>query len=127
MAVRGSTVVGYCYAGHYRPRPAYRWSVDCSVYLAASEQRRGTGRRLYDALLPELRTLGYVTACAGIVLPNPASVALHEALGFRPVGVHRDIGFKHGSWHDVGRWQLALRPPPAEPVEPADWSPAVGG
>lgn len=127
VAVRGSTVVGHCYAAHYRSRPAYRWSVDCSVYVAASEQRRGTGRRLYDVLLPELRTLGYVTACAGIVLPNPASVALHEALGFRPIGVDRDIGFKHGSWHDVGRWQLALRPPPVEPVEPADWSPAVDG
>lgn len=48
-------------------------------------------------------------------------------LGFRPIGVDRDIGFKHGSWHDVGRWQLALRPPPVNPVQPADWSPAVGG
>ena len=67
-----------------------------------------------------------MTACAGIVLPNPASVALHEALGFRPIGVDRDIGFKHGSWHDVGRWQRALRPAPAEPAEPLDWSPPVG-
>lgn len=122
VAVRDGAVVGYCYAVHYRSRPAYRWSVECSVYLAPSEQGRGTGRRLYEVLLPELRALGYVTACAGIVLPNPASVALHEALGFRPVGVDREIGFKRGSWHDVGRWQLALRPPPAAPVEPVDWS-----
>lgn len=127
VAVRGGTVVGYCCAAHHRARPAYRWSVDCSVYLAAAEQRRGTGRRLYEALLPELRMLGHVTACAGVALPNPASVALHEARGFRPVGVYRDIGFKHGSWHDVGWWQLALRPPPAEPSEPAEWRPAVDG
>lgn len=127
VAVRDGAVVGYCYAVHYRSRPAYRWSVECSVYLAPAEQGRGTGRRLYDVLLPELRALGYVTACAGIVLPNPGSVRLHEALGFRPVGVDRDIGFKRGSWHDVGRWQLALRPPPAEPVEPSDWTPPPAG
>lgn len=123
VAVRGEAVVGYCCATSHRARPAYRWSVDCSVYLAPPEQGRGTGRRLYEALLPELRALGHVTACAGIALPNPASVALHESLGFRLVGVYRDVGFKHGSWHDVGWWQLALRPPPAEPGEPAEWAP----
>ena len=122
VAVRARGVVGYCYASAHRTRAAYRWSVDCSVYLEADEQGRGTGRALYEELLPLLRELGYVTACAGIALPNPASVALHERLGFTPVGVYRAVGFKDGAWRDVGWWQLALREPPDDPAEPRAWS-----
>jgi phosphinothricin acetyltransferase len=75
-------------------------------------------------LLLEVRSLGYVTAFAGVSLPNPASVGLHEALGFTPVGVYRDVGFKLGAWRDVGWWQLQLREPPAAPAEPREWSPS---
>ena len=118
-------MVGYAYGARHRARAAYRWSVDCSVYLTAGERGAGTGRALYRRLLPELATLGYVTAFAGIALPNPASVGLHTSLGFTPVGVYRAAGFKAGRWHDVGWWQLPLREPPAGPIEPRTWSPGA--
>lgn len=119
VAVRDGSVVGYAYAGAHRSRAAYRWGVDVSVYLADGERRRGTGRALYAQLLAVLRDLGYVRAYAGITLPNPASVGLHEAMGFTPVGVYHRVGFKRGAWHDVGWWQLSLSDdiegPPSEP------------
>jgi len=126
VACRDGAVVGYAYAAPHRTRAAYRWSVDCSVYLADAERGAGTGRALYARLLPELRDLGYVTAFAGIALPNPGSVGLHTAVGFTPVGVYRAAGFKDGRWHDVGWWQLPLREPPGRPAEPAAWSPGAG-
>jgi L-amino acid N-acyltransferase YncA len=124
VACRDGAVVGYAYAGRHRARPAYRWSVDCSVYLDPAERGAGTARALYAQLLPELAALGYVTAFAGIALPNPASVGLHTALGFTPVGVYRAAGYKSGRWHDVGWWQRPLREPPAVPTEPVAWTPA---
>jgi phosphinothricin acetyltransferase len=119
-------VVGYAYASPFNDRAAYRWSVSTSVYVADGAQRRGVARMLYDALLPRIRTLGYVNAYAGIALPNEASVALHERFGFRRVAVFPAAGFKLGAWHDVGWWWLALvEPPPATPrdVEPRDAEP----
>jgi L-amino acid N-acyltransferase YncA len=126
VGCRDGVVVGYAYAAPHRTRAAYRWSVDCSVYLAAAERGAGTGRALYERLLPAVRDLGYVTAFAGIALPNPASVGLHTALGFTAVGTYRAVGFKSGRWHDVGWFQLPLRELPAEPVEPGEWSPTPG-
>jgi phosphinothricin acetyltransferase len=123
VACRDGGVVGYAYAARHRSRAAYRWAVDCSVYLAATERGSGTGRALYERLLPELRELGYVTAFAGIALPNPGSVGLHTALGFAPVGTYRAAGFKAGRWHDVGWWQLPLGPLPDSPQEPRAWVP----
>lgn len=121
-------VVGYAYATGHRERAAYRWAVDCSVYLTPDARRRGTGRHLYSTLLPLLRDLGYRQACAGIAMPNQASVGLHEAMGFTPVGVYKDIGYKLGRWHDVGWWQLLLKPATAEPPEePQPWRPANEG
>jgi L-amino acid N-acyltransferase YncA len=125
VAVESGTVLGFAYASQHRARAAYRWSVDCSVYLAADARGRGIGRALYEQLIPEIRALGYVSAYAGIALPNPASVALHEAVGFAPIGVYRDVGFKLGQWRDVGWWQLPLREPPTEPAEPVDWAAGV--
>lgn len=117
-------VVGYAYAGPHHPRPGYRWSATVSVYLAAAAQRRGLGRALYGELLPLLGSLGYVRAFAGITLPNPASVGLHEAVGFTPVGVYHSAGFKHGAWHDVSWWERPLQEPvPASPPEPRRWEP----
>jgi L-amino acid N-acyltransferase YncA len=111
-------VVGFSSAGPYRTRPAYRWAVECSVYVAPSHHRRGLGTALYTQLFDTLRIHGYVQAFAGIALPNEASVGMHEALGFAPVGVYRQVGFKLGQWHDVGWWQLQLVDPPAVPHEP---------
>ncbi len=115
-------VVGFAYASQHRQRAAYRWSADCSIYLDASARGRGLGRALYERLFAEVRELGYVSLCAGIALPNPASVGLHEALGFQPVGVYRQVGYKHGTWIDVGWWQRPLRVAPPEPSEPLEWA-----
>ncbi len=116
-------VVGYAYATRHRDRAADRWAVDCSVYLLPDRRGRGTGRLLYATLLPLLRDLGYWRAHAGIALPNPASMALHEAAGFRLVGVYQHVGYKFGSWHDVGWWQLSLAPAGVQgpPEEPGPW------
>lgn len=106
VALAGDEVAGFAYAGQHRDREAYRWACDVSVYLAPAHHRRGAGRALHTELLRRARALGLRHACAGITLPNPASVALHEALGFRLVGVYEQIGFKAGAWRDVGWWQL---------------------
>ena len=115
-------VVGYAYATKHRVRAAYRWSVDTAVYIDAAHHRRGIGRGLYASLCTILARQGYVNAYAGITLPNPASVGLHEAVGFQPVGVYRQVGHKLGAWHDVGWWQLALRERSREPEEPTPLS-----
>jgi phosphinothricin acetyltransferase len=115
------TVVGFAYAGPHHARAAYRWSVNCSVYLHEAAQGRGLASALYGELIGVVRDLGYVTLFAGIALPNDASVALHEGLGFRPVGVYPRAGFKLGAWRDVGWWWLPLRDPPEQPREPAEW------
>lgn len=101
-------VIGYAYAGPFATRPAYRWSCEVSVYLEAGRRRTGAGRALYQTLLPRLIELGYRVAVAKMTLPNEASMGLHAALGFRPVGVHRRIGWKNGAWHDVAIAQLEL-------------------
>jgi L-amino acid N-acyltransferase YncA len=113
-------LLGYAYAGPHRERAAYRWSVEVSAYVAAGARRGGVGRGLYRSLLALLAAQGFASALAGITLPNPASVGLHEALGFTPVGVYRAVGFKLGAWHDVGWWQRRLRElavPPAAATE----------
>lgn len=115
-------IAGYAYASHHRQRRAYRWSVDCSIYLAVGYRSRGIGRTLYGQLVDEVAELGYRVAFAGIALPNAASVRLHEALGFTPVGVFRDVGYKHGAWRDVGWWQRTLRLPAMPPPEPVRWT-----
>jgi phosphinothricin acetyltransferase len=123
VAQESHGVIGYAYAAAFRGRDAYRWSVETSVYIAAPARRSGTARRLYAYLLDELRALGYVSAYAGIALPNEASVALHSSIGFSPVGVFTAAGFKHGRWVDVGWWALALGPLPAVPTPPRAWRP----
>ena len=96
----GGEVIGYAYAGKHRERAAYRWTVDTTVYVDAAAHRRGIGHALYRVLLDMLRQQGFRSAFAEIVLPNPGSVRLHESAGFKPIGIHKDIGFKLGRWHD---------------------------
>jgi L-amino acid N-acyltransferase YncA len=112
------TIAGYAYAAPHRDRAAYRWAVDVAAYVADGHQGRGVGRALYAALLADLRERGFKTACAGIALPNDASVALHERSGFEPVGVYRQIGFKAGKWRDVGWWQIILASDDTPPTGP---------
>lgn len=114
----GNRVLGYAYAGPHRDRPAYQWSVEVSAYVARDAQRMGVGRALYTSLFAALVVLGYRRAYAGVTLPNPASVALHIAVGFTPVGVFHSIGCKQGAWHDVGWFERALGPPDPSPPLP---------
>ena len=114
-------VLGYVYASAHRDRAAYQWSVDVAAYVDAAAHRRGVGRALYLALFDALRLQGFVNAYAGITLPNPASEALHRAVGFEPVGVYRRVGYKLGAWHDVAWFALTLgahvaRPPVPTPL-----------
>jgi phosphinothricin acetyltransferase len=108
VAEDAGDVVGYAYATRHRERACYRWATDVTVYVTPNRHRGGVGRALYQALFGLLAEQGFRIACAGITLPNQASVGLHEALGFQPVGVYRNIGWKLGAWYDVGWWQLEL-------------------
>ena len=111
-------VAGYAYASRHRERAAYQWCVDTSVYVHSNFHRRGVGQALYTSLLRILVAQGFYTAYAGITLPNPGSVGLHESVGFKPLCVYRNVGYKLGSWYDVGWWELALQPTAAAPRPP---------
>ena len=101
-------VVGFAYSSDYRPRPGYRLTRETSVYLAEQARGRGLGRRLYDALLPRLTADGMHVALALVALPNPASVALHEACGFEHLGTMREVGRKFDRWLDLVLMQRIL-------------------
>ncbi len=101
-------VAGYAYGSPHRARAAYASSCDVAVYVDPAYTRRGVGRALYTALFPLLAAKGSHAAFAGIALPNEASVGLHEAMGFTPVGIYREVGWKLGGWRDVGWWQRLL-------------------
>lgn len=122
VSERDGRVVGFAYAAPHRARPAYRWTAETSVYVDPAHHGLGVGRELYEALLGLLRRQGLHVACAGITLPNDASIGLHEALGFERIGVYRRVGYKAGAWRDVGWWQLFLASAdggvPPEPLGP---------
>jgi L-amino acid N-acyltransferase YncA len=118
VAERGGEVVGYARGGQYKERAAYQWSVETSVYIRTTAHRTGVGRALYGVLFDLLVMQGFFMAYAGVTLPNPGSVGLHESLGYTPVGVYRAAGYKFGAWHDVGWWQRQLRPLVLEPPAP---------
>lgn len=130
-------MLGYAYACAFRPRTAYRFAVETSVYVAPQAQGRGLGAALYQSLFPLLESQGFTQAIAAIALPNPASIRLHERQGFVQTGAYRDVGYKLGRWLSVGLWQRRLAPlaePPAEvrPVaeiwrEPPELSPSPPG
>jgi len=112
------SLLGYAYAARFRDRPAYRFTVETSVYLRSGAGGQGLGRRLYEPLLAILEAEGFTQAIAAITLPNAASVRLHERLGFVGAGTYRRVGWKLGEWHDVGLWQKALAPAGNPPEEP---------
>jgi phosphinothricin acetyltransferase len=122
VAEEADEVIGYAYASEHRARAAYRWAVDVTAYVDAGHRRQGVARELYARLLERLGVDGYRIACAGVALPNDASLGLHRAMGFEEVGIYRRIGWKLGRWHDVMWLQLDLAPgapdPPSEPMPP---------
>jgi L-amino acid N-acyltransferase YncA len=119
-------ILGYVYACPHRERAAYRWSVDVAVYIDSANHRQGIGKALYTSLLTLLREQGYAQAFAGITLPNPGSVGVHESLGFQQVAYFQNAGFKLGQWRDVGWWQLALRADDGAPAEPTPIRQLIG-
>ena len=114
----GEGIAGYAYAGEHRERAAYQWSVDVSCYVHPRARRRGIAARLYRSLFTVLARQGFTNAFAGIALPNEASVAMHASVGFVELGRYRDVGFKHGAWHDTVWMQRKLADPPPSPAPP---------
>ena len=109
-------VRGYAYGTRHRDRAAYDWTVETTVYVDRDFARRGIGRIAMSAVLAILRLQGAHLAVAGVTPPNPASVALHEALGFTRVGAFEAIGWKFGRWHGVEWFQLELAARAGEPA-----------
>jgi L-amino acid N-acyltransferase YncA len=122
-----NAVLGYAYAGRFRQRPAYQWTVEVSAYITPHARRSGVGRALYTSLLEVLRLQGYRTALAVLTLPNPASEGLHRAMGFARVGVFRNVGYKLGAWHDVAWLEMPLLEHTAEPPAPVPLPRLPGG
>ena len=117
---------GFAYATSHRARAAYRWSVEVSVYVDAGRLRQGCGRQLYGKLFAILVSQGFYSAYAGIAVPNTASQAFHDSLGFKRIGVFPRVGFKHGAWRDVGWWYMQLLgddlvADPTDPIPFASW------
>lgn len=103
-------VAGYAYAATWKERRSYRFTVETSIYLDDSVKGRGLGRMLYQALFSRLRALSVHAVVGAITLPNPASIALHERLGFERVAHFREVGWKFDRWIDVGYWEKILEP-----------------
>jgi phosphinothricin acetyltransferase len=122
VAEEDGRLLGFASSSPFRSRPAYRWSVETGIYLAADAHGRGLGKSLLSALVRLLEQQGYVVAVGAIALPNDASVRLHEALGFVHAGTYRGTGFKLGQWIDVGLWQKELAPRSPAPAEPLPFS-----
>jgi phosphinothricin acetyltransferase len=118
VAEEDGRLLGYAASSPFRTRPAYRWTVETGIYLAEGAQGRGIGRELLSTLLGVLGRQGYVAAIGAIALPNDASIALHEKLGFFHTGTYRGVGFKMGEWLDVGLWEKQLAERSAHPAEP---------
>lgn len=115
---KDNLILGYTYAGLYRARKAYQWSVEVSVYVHHDYYKHRIGKALYTSLFALLRLHGYINVYAGVTLPNVASVRLHESLRFTPIGIYEKVGYKFGTWHDVGWWQCVLSKHPHNPKPP---------
>jgi len=102
------TIAGYAYASSWKRRSAYRLAAESTIYMAEPFVGRGLASELYRALITGMRSRGLHCAIGGIALPNPASIALHQKLGFKPIGQFREVGWKFGKWVDVGYWELLL-------------------
>lgn len=117
---------GYAYASPFKTRGSYRWTCELSVYVHSGYHRCGIARGLYTALFRCLSAQGYRVAIATITIPDPASIALHEAMGMRRVGTYEKVGYKQGRWLDDGVWQIELNPLSLYPGPPVPWQQVEG-
>ena len=118
VAEDAGEIIGFAYAAEFRPKDAYRWDVELTIYLQPGREGQGTGSLLMGALLDHLTRLGYLTAYSCVTVPNERSVALHKRFGFEELGVFPSTGYKHGKWHGVlwlSKTLGAFADPPAEP------------
>ena len=118
VAERGHEIISYVYARRLRPRPAYDWDVEATVFVKDGYQGRGVGRAIYTALLDVLTGQGFVNVYAVITVPNEASVDFHRAMGFKRAGAFPAAGFKFGAWHTIEMWYLQLGDLPDAPQPP---------
>ena len=125
VAEEAGNVMGYAYASKYREKPAYKWSTETTIYVRDSARGKGVGSGLYKTLLRILAAQNYRQAFGGIALPNAGSIALHEAVGFKRVGINPEAGYKHGRWHDLGWWSFQLNTGDDAPASPLPL-PALG-
>lgn len=116
--LQDQAVLGYAYASQFRPRPAYRWSAEVTIYLDDRAKRLDIARQLYQQLFSVLIRLGYYNALAVITEPNPESERFHLKLGFRKIGTFESVGYKLNHWSDIGWWQKQLQPVKSSPVMP---------
>jgi len=118
IVCEGPRIIGYVYASPHRKYAAYSWNVESSIYVHPSYHRFGIGRALYTTLFRLLKLQGYFRVYAGITVPNPSSISLHQSLGFQPIGIYRNTGYKLGRWLDVEWWERSLQPEGTEPRPP---------
>ncbi|OYU96208.1 MAG: N-acetyltransferase [Bacteroidetes bacterium B1(2017)] len=118
IAKQGTNIVGFAYCSTHRYREAYQWSPESTIYMAPNFQGKGIGKLLYSTLFELLKMQGFVNVFAGVVIPNPKSIALHKSCGFEEIGIFKKIGYKQGTWHDTFWFQLALAEHTQNPIEP---------
>lgn len=111
-------IVGFARCGPWKTREGYRWTAEAGVYIDPEWQGKGIGKALYEHLFPAMEAIGLRTILAGIALPNPASVRLHESMGMVQTATFPRNGFKHGQWWDVGYWALTFGDGPPTRPEP---------
>lgn len=108
VAEQDGTIIGYAYASPWHTRAAYKFSAEITVYLSPQHQNQGWGSRLYERLFSLLSLSDTHTVIAGIALPNPGSIALHEKFGLKKAAHYKEVGFKYGKWIDVAFWQRII-------------------
>ena len=118
VSLKNDQIIGFAYAGRHRYRTAYQWSPESTIYLSPGVHGKGIAGILYNTLFKLLRLQGYFNVYAGIGLPNSRSVGFHRSLGFEEIGIFKNVGYKHGNWHDTHWFQLQLNEPVLDPPTP---------
>ncbi len=120
VCLYNNKIIGFAYGSTHRYRTAYQWSPESTIYLAPDFQSKGIGRILYKTLFEILKLQGYYNVFAGVALPNQKSIAFHQAMGFKEIGIFKKVGYKHGNWHDTHWFHLSLNEHILEPKNPIE-------